>query len=299
MKLKQINAYSGNLLKGKRTKAVFICLMYPAVELFFRLAEAAVCCILLYAGVVSPAGLFTGECLFQQIAVAVLTVLRILTVPTLIYACAYWFVQVCSEKKHIRPLSRIILSGQIYRKSLAALLISKAVSFISLLPAVFFGASAYSIIRSGIGSAGELRLFMAVHAASLTLVSLFIWLRIKLALLTVPFLMVQFPEKNIFRLIFSAFRFVRGRCMMLFRIILHFGLPMLPVITIPLLLPHLVASLSLCIGIYIKEDEYFERNKADCQSGQTAYTAKLPYGKKRRFKTSADPSETHELGNNA
>lgn len=301
MKLRELTAYSDKLLKGKRMRALLVCLMLSGTELFFRLAEAAVYSVILYFSGMKPVGLFTGENLVQQAIALICTVLRCLTTAPLIYAAAYWFTELCSEshKRRKSSVTRIILNRKIYGRSLAALVFSKAAGFVFLIPAALFGKTAYALVSAGIADSEELHLFMSVHAAVLTILSLGLWLWAKLAMLAVPFLMIRFPGRSVFRAFRDSFSFMKDRRSTLLKIFMRYIPPMALIVTIPFLLPKLFAAVSLFISISLREDEYLEGNKIHSDVGKTGHTAKLPAWRKRRFTAAADKAQAAGYGDHA
>lgn len=301
MKLRELTAYSDKLLKGKRMRALLVCLMLSGTELFFRLAEAAAYSVILYFSGMKPVGLFTGESRVQQSIALACTVLRCLTTAPLIYAAAYWFTELCTEshKRRKTPLTRIILNRKLYGRSLAALVFSKAAGFVFLIPAALFGKTAYALISAGIADSEELHLFMSVHAAVLTILSLGLWLWAKLAMLAMPFLMIRFPGRSVFRAFRDSFSFMKDRRSTLLKIFMRYITPMALIVTIPFLLPKLFTAVSLFIGISFREDEYLEGNKIQSEVGKTCNTAKLPAWRKRRFTAAADKAQAAGYGDNA
>lgn len=295
MKLRQLTQFSDKLLKGKRTLAFLIALMPVGAELLFRLTETAVCSVILYYTGMKPLGLFTGENLVQQLTSLACTALRLMTLAPLSYATALWFSRLCdgdTGRKSLR-LTRVILSPKIYGRSFTALLISKAVSFVFLIPATLFGGITFTLISESLSGSGELRLMITVHATVMTLFSLFLWLRAKLTLIAVPFLLVRFPQRGALRVTRDAFRFMQGRRITLIKILLRYVPMMLPIVTIPVLLPKLFTAAALYIGICLREDEYLEKNRIYRDLGKANDASKLPFGTKRRFPKAADKAQAN------
>lgn len=301
MKLMQLTSYSDKLLKGRRMKALLVCLMFLGTELFFRLAEATLYSLMLYFGELKPAGLFTGESPIQQAAALICTFLRYAAAAPLGFAAAYWFSELCSEnrKKRRISLSHVLLNPRIYGRSLHMLLLSKALSAAFLAPAAFFGSTAYSFIKNGMDSSDSMHLLLAVHAAVMTVVSLILWIWSRLTMLAVPYLMIRFPEKSVFRLICGSFRFMKGRRATLLKIFLLYIPPMLFLVPIPYLLPKLFSAVSLFMSISLKEDEYLEGNTIHGDNRQTSYAPKLPAWTKRRFTPASDKAQAAGYGDNA
>lgn len=279
MKLRQLTDYTKNILRRRQLRSLMVCLALLGTELFFRLAETALYSVILYLGDVTPGGLFTGESKLQQIIAVCCTVLRYLTSAPLVYAAAHWFCTVTSDKQlrcRKTSLSAVILRRKVYFRSLSVTLLTKLTGLLFLLPAFFFGAVTFSLVAGIIGNSDDTSLFMAVHAGVMTLISLFIWLRARLALTAVPYLMILFPKISPIGLIIRSFRLMKGRRVMLVRIFIHYITPMLFIVTVPTLLPRLFAAVSLFVSISLREDEYLERNKAHREFGQAHNAGELP-----------------------
>lgn len=294
MKIRSLIRYSSELLRGRGMRAVLVSLMPVSAELIFRLAEAASYSLLLYFGDISPLGLFTGESTIQLLASAACTVLRWLTLAPLLYASAYWFESLSGERGE-KSLTALILDSKIYKRSLAALLWTKFIGVLLLVPVFLFASAAYWLVSAG---SGGISVLMAVHAAVMTAVSVFLWLRAKLAMLMLPFFMVNFPDKKALSAVRHTFRIMRGRRSGLFRLLAVYIPPMLTVIFIPVMLPKLVSAMAVFADISVKEDEYLEGNKVEGRIGQATDAAKLSDRKKRRVKAASDKAQAAGYGNN-
>lgn len=300
MKLGTLTSYSDKLLRGFRTKAFLICLSVAGTELFFRLAEASLCSLMLYFGELKPIELFTGQYLLKSAVSISCTILRWLAAAPLTYAAACRFTGLCSDCPKLRDttISEILLSRRDFLRSICALLCSKAAGIIFAVPAAFFGTVTFSLVSGGISGNSPSQLFMAVHAAVMTISSAVLWIWAKLAMLTIPFLMVYFPDRSIPRLVRDSLIFMKGRRMTLIRLFLRKLPAMLPVVTIPLVLPGLYTSAALCINIFIKEDEYREGNQTDRGNGKARNPSKLSAWTKRRLTAAADEAQASAYGNN-
>ncbi len=300
MKLGNITDYSAKLLKGSRMNAMLIVLAVLSAEVFFRIAEAALYSLMLYFGTIKPAELFTDKNLLQYLISAVFTTLRYIAAAPLIFTAACRFTGICTGNAKLKrtPLSTVLLSRRLYRRSLASLIYSKLAGVIFMLPAAFFGHTTFSLISDGASGNSPTSLFMSVHAGVMTLLSVGLWIWAKLSLMTVPFLMVYFPERKVFSIAVHSIGFMKGRRAVMVKLFAYYSLRMLPIVTIPAVLPELFSAAALCIDIFIKEDEYREGNSAGGKLRQTAHTPKLPAWAKRCFKTPSDKAQTAGYGNN-
>lgn len=291
MKLREVTRYSKDLLKKHRISTMIICLLPLSSELFFRFAEATVYSLVLYFGDINPLSLFSGENPLQVLTAVLSSLMRWLVGSPLIYAVSFRLCEVCYENRQrpFTPLSEILLNGRNFRRSLAVSLWTKIIGLVSLVPVGICGMTAYYFIVNGKDTND---LFITIHAIVFTVVSLFFWLNVRITMLAVPFLMAHFPQKSVFRLVFGSFRFMKGRHADIMKLFSSYILKMLPVVSVPYLIPEVMTAFSLSISIYIREDDYSERIKTNCRRNKTDDSAKLPYRKKRRFTSIAEKAET-------
>ena len=287
MKVRELIRYSKGLLAGRRARTMMICILPLGAELFFRSSEAAVYSLMLYFGDYAPIKLFGGDEPLQLAVAAVTALLRWVTTAPLMYAAAMRLYSITAEKNELRhkPFSRILLRKCTLKRSISAKLWTKTIGLFTLVPAVFFGTSAYALLS---GKLYAREAFLAINAVFLTLVSLLIWASLKLSFAAVPFLLVRYPKRTAFRTVIYSVGFMRGRKSVLLRLIAVYLPQMMTIAGLPYGLTKLMNAFSLSIDIFIKEDEYLEANRADSRHRKTNNAGKLPRRKKRCFKASAD-----------
>ncbi len=287
MKVRELIRYTDRLLKGRRARTMLICVLPVGAELFFRCAEAAVCSLLLYFGAREPISLF-GSGDPARLAVTVMsTVLRWLTAAPLMYAAVYRLYGLTAERfdKRRESFSRILLRKCTFRRSISAALWTRTAGLLVLVPAVFFGLSAFLLIHDRM-FADEF--FVVVNAVFLTAVSLMMWLSLKLSFAAVPYLLVRFPKLTAFRAMLYSVRLMGGRKRVFLRLIAIYLPQMLTLVLLPDAITGLMTAFSLSIDIFIKEDEYLETNRADGRDRKARNSGKIPHRRKRRIKAAAD-----------
>ena len=278
MSVRELIRYSNRLLRGRRAVTALICFMPVAAELFFRAVEACFYSILLYFGNIRPLGLFTGTEPLQTTITAGFTLLRWTVVAPLTYAA--------EKSPLLTPLTDVLTGRSCVRRSLAALLWTKLISLAALVPAAFFGAAAYRLFTERSGTASGL--FITLHAVTLTVISVFMWLSLRISLTAVPYLLVRCPEKNTLRATFSALRLMRGRKMVAVKLFLAYIPAMLGVVTVPYAIAGLRTAFALSIDIFIKEEEYREGTETDSRRRPSDNAPELPVRSEGRFKASPD-----------
>ena len=286
MSIRELVRFSRKLLKGRRTVTALVCILPLAAEVSFRLAEACFYSLMLYFGGAPPMELFTSTDPLQLSVTAGAAAARWLAAAPLTYMAAQRLCELCDESRsRFTPLTDILVSRRCVRRSLAALLWTKCAEVLLLAPAAFFGITAYSLFISSRDAGG---MFMTVHAMSLTAVSLGVWLSAKLTFAAVPYLLAEFPDMSAFRAVLFSVKFMRGRKNILLRLIVLYLPAMLPVVTIPFVLPELKTAFALTIHIGVKEEEYLEGAEIHRHRRRTNAAAKLSAEQKRRFKAAPD-----------
>lgn len=287
MKVRELIRYSKGLLDGRRARTMMICILPLGAELFFRFAEAAVYSLMLYFGDYPPIKLFGGDEPMQLTAAAVSALLRWVTTAPLMYAAAMRLYHITAERNDMRqkPFSRILLGKCALKRSISAKLWTKVIGLLALVPTVFFGTAAYTLLR---GRLYPREAFLAINAVFLTLVSLFMWLALKLSFTAVPFLLVRYPKRTAFRTVVYSIGFMRGRKSVTLRLLAVYLPQMLTIVGLPYGVTKLMNAFSLSIDIFIKEDEYLEAHRADSGRGKSGNAGKLSCRKKGSVKAAAD-----------
>lgn len=287
MKVRELIRFSKRLLEGRRARTMMICILPIGAEMFFRCAEAAIYCILLYFGEYDPISLFGGKDPLQLSVAAVCTLLRWVTAAPLMYSAAYRLYGMTAEspKKRWEELSRVLFRKCTFKRSISAALWTKVIGLLALAPAVFCGIAAFDLLH---GRLGAQETFLVVNMVAIGVISIFLWLSLKLSFTAVPFLLVRSPKKTAFRTVLYSIRFMSGRKSVLLRLLGIYLPQMLTIFGLPLAFTKLMTAFSLSIDIFIKEDEYLETDRTDSGHGNSRNAGKVSPRKKRSLKTAAD-----------
>lgn len=289
MKIRQLTGFTSQLLKGRQTMAFLVCAMPLGASLLFRFAETTVYSLFLYYTGMKPVGLFLGYSIFQQMLSLVFTIVRLTAVSPLVYFTALWLAELCDDYSGKKTaVTRTLLSPKIFSRSFCGALLSRLIALTALIPAVIFGYFAYKLISDALNGYRDFNLIMTVHAVTLTIFSLYMWLSTKLTLTAVPFLLVRLPRHSVARVIRYCFVFMKNRKGALIKIFLSYIPLMLLVVTLPIAVTRLFTAVSLYFTISLREDEYLEKNRIYSNIGKADDSAVLPSGTKRRFKKAAD-----------
>ena len=295
MNVLELIRYTGRLLRGRRTVTALVCFLPVAAELFFRAAEACVYTMMIYFGGIEPLELFSADNFIPPLITVGFTAVRWTAAAPLSYITAYRLCAVCKGSPDT-PLTAALDGNGRIRRSIAALMWSKLIGLLALVPAVFFGITAYSLFTAG-GGAREM--FLTVHAAVLTVISVGIWLTVKLSLSAVPFMLARYPGDTALRAVIRTLRFMSGRWTVLLKLMLIYLPEALTVIGTPFAIARIKTAFALSIDIYIKEDEYLEGADTDRRHQRSRKPAKLSRRAKGRIKASPDEAQALRERHNA
>ena len=279
MRIFELIRYSGGLLRGRRISAALVCMLPFIAGLLLRSAEGFVYTMLVYFGGIEPLGLFSGRNPAVPLTASAFTIVRWAACAPLGYVTAYRLSAICGCVPE-RPLFDVLTEDHAIRRSIAAQFWVKLFSLLALVPAVFFGITAYSLFVSGRGQG-----LPALHAAVLTVMSLGIWAALKLSLAAVPFLLVRYPGSPALRTVLYSLRFMSGRRSILLKLYLIFLPESLTAVAAPFAAARIKTAFALSIDIFTKEEDYLAGTDTDRGHRRTDRPAKLPRRKKGSFKT--------------
>jgi hypothetical protein len=279
MRIFELIRYSGGLLRGRRLSAALVCMLPFTAGLLLRSAEGCIYTMLVYFGGIKPLELFSGGNIAVPLIAAAFTAVRWTACAPLGYTAAYRLSAICGCVPE-RPLFDVLNEDNSIRRSIAAQFWTKLFSMLALAPAAFFGITAYSLFTSGNGSG-----IMALHASLLTVLSIGIWLSLKLSFAAVPFLLVRYPGSTALRTVMYSVRFMSGRRSVLLRLMLIFLPELFTIGAAPFAAARIKTAFALSIDIFTKEEEYLEGIENDRRHRRSDRPAKLPRRKKGCFKT--------------
>lgn len=228
MKISDYRKISGAYLKGRYGEAFVVTAACLFVFLTFKTAEA----LAIYA--ISDAKL-------SRIADAAITILRFIIMTPLITGGIWWFFRtVCGEDNS----SLLKLYSGLRLNSRAALLYALMWSkgFFSLFPTAICFTVTYALLYGRIGLNGDVTVFAAFQSAMLGTVLIFLYFNALASMALAPFLFIDRPDSNPFGVIRRSSKLMKGHKLRFFGLLIGYIPVMLPIVTIPFVMPSAVMS---------------------------------------------------------
>lgn len=231
MKLSEYHSSAKAFLKGRYGEAFVVTAVYLFVTLTFRMA-------------VMLAVYTFNDGIYPLVAEAVLTVLCfIITVP-LLTGGVWWFYQTVSGGDN-RNLLKLYSGGRLNRRAALLYIFMWVKGVVSLFPTALCWAAAYILIYGKFGLGAEIAVFSAFQLVMLGVVLTALFASGLLSTVLAPFIFISRPDMNPFRVMRWSGRLMKGHKLEFIRLILKYLVFMLPLVTIPFVLPSSVMAVSV------------------------------------------------------
>lgn len=248
MSIKECRKKSKEILKGKYAEGFVVSFALISVLLMFKTIDLMLASAAVYAGGSGLAELISGG----GIAGAALSILRhflcfAITVPVLTGGL-WWYFQTALGKDN-KNILKVYSGFRLNIRAAAVYAIMWARGFISLIPTGLCWAGAWISFGYACTEQNQgIWLFITVQmfAAGVFLLGLYIYATVSAA--AAPFLFIMRPDTGAFRSVRMSRRLMKGRKSEFVKLILCYVPSMLPIVTIPFVLPRAVMSAALFIS---------------------------------------------------
>lgn len=231
MKISEYRHIAKKNLKGCYCEAFIVTALCLFVFLSFKAAD------LLRAYVMSG---YSGSIIYSLLKMAVTLLCFLLTTPLLTGGFWWFFQTACGEDN--RSLLKLY-SG--FRLNCRAALLYAAMwikSFFSLFPTAFCWTAAYVLLYGNTSLSQSVTVFAAFQLFMLGIVFILLYFRTAASMALAPFMFISHPDKNPLRVLRESSVCMRGKKLEFIKLIFSFVPYMLPVVTIPFVIPSAVMA---------------------------------------------------------
>ncbi len=272
MKFREIQSFTRCTLKKRYAATLTAALLYPALWLLLKLMPCFLAAVLIACDVMTPRALFLGG-LPQWVVFTVLWELLAFGILTPV-KCG-----VCSWMTDMLGFSGggencFFRSPGAYIRGILFFAGTALCRMLMLVPFVLSAGAAVLCFQQSLSEAdGGWCLFLAAQAVCAAVWTGLMYLRYCVGTAAVPFLYLESPGCSPFRAVRQSLQLL-GSCQGMFWGILLRYLPlMLPVVTIPFLLPYLMTNCILLIQIRIRE---WTQQQEETIHARTVFSRKAP-----------------------
>lgn len=245
-----------SILKKRYSEGFFVVMIFLTAFILIKIWDIAQTGVILYIQNGNAGKLFfstdAGEAAMKIISAAIS--FAILT--PLITGGLWWFYQTACGNDNMNILK--LYTG--FKLNLRAGFLYAVIwimGLISLIPTGVCWAAAYYIFNTAYEYTNQAAaLFAALQLFMLGLFLLGLYLRCITSMILSPFIFIRHPDMNIFKIINSSRKIIYGSKLECLKLILTYLPAMLPVVTIPFILPRAVMALSVMACEKIGETDW-------------------------------------------
>lgn len=241
MKISEYRSTAGEYLKGRYGEAFVVTAICLFVFVTFKTAAAA-----FYA--------FSNTA-FSPAVEAVITVICFFIMTPLLTGGFWWFFQtVCGQDN--RNLLKLYSGFRLNRRAAVLYALMWVKGFLSLFPSAACFTGAYVLVYGNTGLESGIALFGAFQLFMLGIALLGLYFSTAVSMIPAPFVFISHPDRNPFGVIRTSSKLMRGQKIRFFRLVLSYIPAMLPVVTIPFVMPSAVMSAAVFAKEVIQKSDY-------------------------------------------
>ena len=212
-------------------------------------------------------GYALGDDAVFAVVEGVLTLLCFAVMTPLLTGGIWWFYQTASGGDN-RNLLKLYSGLRLNRRAAILYILMWGKSFLSLFPTALCWAAAYIIFYGESELSAELTLFASFQLIVLGVVLIFVFVSSLLSTVLAPFIFIKRPDTNLLSVIAQSARLMKGRKLEFLKLILKYLPPMLPIVTIPFVMPSAVMTAAVFAKESIESGQVVYGKQAELQSGE-------------------------------
>lgn len=234
-----------SVLKGCYSEGIFVVMVYIVMYLIFKLSDIVKIAVILYNSNINVSGLFVTSDISGMLMKYVSGIIAFVVMTPLLTGGLWWFYQTAcgSDNKNILKL----YTG--FRLNIRAAVLYAVIWFIlllSLIPTGLCWAAAAFLLET----VSEYRnqavvLFICLQLFMAGIFLLGLYLRAVTGTILAPFVFIRNPDMNAFKILAVSGKKIYGSKLECLKLIMTYIPAMLPIVTIPFVLPKLLMSLAI------------------------------------------------------
>ena len=249
---------AGRRLAGNYSEGFFVTAIVLAAYVIYKTADAVQSAMILYNNDGRTEALFFSHDLWNISMRAALAVLCFIITSPLITGGVWWYYQTAQGNDN-RSILKLYTGFKLNVKAIRLYMSIWLLSLMSLLPSGICFLGAYELFLQLPGMQEQpLMMFIDIQLLVLGGVLTALYLRCVTAFIPAPFVFISKPDRGIFQVLRMSVRIMKGSKLEAVKMIFLYLLLMLPIVTIPFVLPKAVMSLSVfaCdrMGVSVRDE---------------------------------------------
>ena len=236
---------AGIILKKHYSESIFVVMIFLIVYIFTKIWDVAQIVFILYNNNADPSDLFSSTGILESVLKMLSAIVSFAALTPLLTGGLWWFYQTACGNDNMNILK--LYTG--FKLNLRASLLYAVMwilSMLSLLPTGICWSAAFYLFNTASRYTNQaVVLFIVLQIFMFGVFLIGIYLKCILSMIFAPFIFINHPDMNIFKIIHKSRKIIYGSKLECLKLILTYIPAMLPVITIPFILPRAVMAMSV------------------------------------------------------
>lgn len=236
---------AGMILKKHYSEGVFVVMIFLIVYIFINIWDAAQIAFILYNNNSDTSGLFSSGSIWEAILKVLSAMLSLAVLTPILTGGLWWFYQTACGNDNMNIL-KLYTGFKLNLRALLLYAVMWVLSMLSLLPTgICWSAASYLFNTVSQYTNQAVVLFIVLQIFMLGVFLIGLYIKCILSMIFAPFVFINHPDMNIFKIIHKSRKIIYGSKLECLKLILTYIPAMLPIITIPFILPRTVMAMSV------------------------------------------------------
>lgn len=239
---------AGIILKKHYSEGIFVVMIFITVYVLMKIFDIAQIGFILYNNNWNTTELFKSSAVWELVLKIISAVISFVILTPLVTGGLWWFYQTAAGNDNMNIL-KLYTGFKLNLRAAFLYMIMWFLSLLSFLPAgICWAAAAYvfNTVYEYTDQAVVIFVAFQLFMAGIFLVGLY--LKCIMSMILAPFIFIDHPDMNIFKILNKSRKIIYGAKLECLKLILTYIPAMLPIVTIPFVLPRAVMALSVLAG---------------------------------------------------
>ena len=251
MFFRELREFSRKSLKGHYLSAFRTALLCPIVQTATKIVPLVLGAVLIARGTMTSQGILLGNNAMWVLFGILWGIMSFSILLPIRCGVWSWFTALLGMEKHKRKYFNT--TGEFFHAVYFFGMVS-LLRWLLLTPSAVSGILAYfALQKSTAVTESGILLFCAVQAITVLIWTVIFCIRFTVGLLAVPFLYLENPEISVFHAVKQSEKMLMGHHKRLYALLLGYLPLLLPIVTIPFVLPKIMTDVILFLQIRMKE----------------------------------------------
>lgn len=247
---------AGRILKKRYSESFFVVIIFIAAYVLIKIWDIFQTGLILYNNGGASERLFSSAGMWEAALKITSAIAGLAILTPLLTGGLWWFYQTACGNDNMNIL-KLYTGFKLNLRASFLYAVMWALSMLSLIPTGICWAAAYYTFNIVSGYTNQaVLLFISLQFFMLGIFLIGLYLKCITSMIFAPFIFINHPDMNLFKIINKSRKIIYGSKLECLKLILTYLPAMLPIVTIPFILPRAVMALSVMACDKIGESDW-------------------------------------------